>query len=139
VPADAGHLERDAQRRRHDPPAPRPLPLFEPAAIDPADADALRRRGERESEARRFRGGLSPLPEPTQRIDVAPMPPLPPPPRVALPPAAGQPGGPPIALPTCGPAGCFDASGRALGGGAGGVLMSPDGRPCIRVGASASC
>ncbi len=139
VPADTGHLQRDAQRRLLEPPLSRILPQADPGGIDPAQADALRRSGEGEREARQLRGGLSPMPEPTRRIEVAPMPPMPAPPRVALPPAAGQPGGPPIGLPTCGPAGCIDANGRALGGGAGGVLMTPEGRPCVRVGAQAVC
>jgi hypothetical protein len=139
APADAGHLQRDAQRRLLDPPLSTGLPQADRGAIDPAQAEALRRQGEREGEARRLRGGLSPVPEPTPRIEVAPMPAMPPPPRVELPPAAGQPGGPPIALPTCGPAGCFDANGRPLGGGAGGVLITPEGRPCIRVGGQAGC
>jgi hypothetical protein len=148
--ADGGHLRRDAERRRYDPPlgahrraAPvtpdDPSDLARPG-LDPVDAEALRRQGEREQAARRLRGGLAPPPEPTPPIRSAPpLPAMPAPPRIALPSGPGQPGGPPVALPTCGPAGCFDAGGRPLGGGGGDVLFTPDGRPCIRMGASASC
>ncbi|RPH46077.1 MAG: hypothetical protein EHM87_03765 [Burkholderiales bacterium] len=146
----ADHLRRDAERRARDmPPAARPqagapgtlpAPLGEPREIEPAQAEALRRQGERERDARRLRGGLAPSPQPTPRIqpDAPPVLSMPPPPRIAIP-QAGEPGGPPIALPTCGPAGCFDANGRAMPSGGDGVLIGPGGRPCLRTGAMATC
>ncbi len=115
--------------------------LFDPPRpIDPAQAEAWRQRGERERDARRLRGGLAPAPEPMPRIqpDAPPVLSMPPPPRIAIP-QAGEPGGPPIALPTCGPAGCFDANGRAMPSAGGGLLMGPGGRPCVRTGAMATC
>lgn len=110
-----------------------------PAAPDDATLREWRERGEREAAARRDRGGLTPPPPATPRIGADP-PPQPPPvavPRITVP-GAGEPGGPPIGLPTCGPAGCFDANGRVLPG-SGGVLTGPGGRPCVRNGATATC
>jgi hypothetical protein len=152
---DGGHLERDAQRRA----AERPLgpqragvtpatevpqaPAGTPDGATPGSDDTRlrqeRERGEREREARRLRGGMAPAPEPMPRIQPSAPPSLamPPPPRIAIP-APGEPGGAPIALPTCGPAGCFDANGRPMGR-SGSVLLTPEGRPCIQVGAAASC
>jgi hypothetical protein len=164
----ADHLRRDAERRAREAPlAPAAMPSrgaaaspadagSTPAASAPADADAWRRQGERERDARRLRGGLAPPPPVTPRIqpDAPASLAMPPPPRIAIP-GPGEPGGPPIALPTCGAAGCFDANGRAwpaAGGGwplspggevlrspGGEVLRSPGGVPCVRVGAAASC
>ena len=152
----ADHRQRDAERRaREAPPAPWPYagvpgtpgtpgtpgaPGTQPAAgvaPDPAQADALRRQGERERDARDRRGGLAPPPEPTPRIqpDAPTSPSMPPPPRIAIP-LPGEPGGPPIALPTCGPAGCFDANGRPIGGT---VPLTPEGLPCNRVGNVLTC
>jgi hypothetical protein len=151
-PDGADHRARDAQRRALESatPAPRAPGAVQPSrtaaggattdAIDPARADEMRRQGEREREARRLRGGMAPVPEPMPRIqpDAPPSPMVPLPPRIAVP-RPGEPGGPPIALPTCGPAGCFDANGRALPSAGGGVLIAPGGRPCVRTGDSASC
>ncbi len=104
-------------------------------------ADAIRRRGERERDARRQRGSISPPPPATPRVqpDAPAAPPTRPPPRIAIP-GPGEPGGPPIPLPSCGPAGCFDANGRPLPRvGGSDVLIGPGGRPCVQVGAMASC
>jgi hypothetical protein len=100
----------------------------------------MRRQGERERDARRLRGGLAPLPAPTPRIqpDAPPALAMPPPPRIAIP-GPGEPGGPPVALPTCGPAGCFDTQGRAWPSAGGDLLRSPGGAPCVRTGAMAQC
>ncbi len=94
-------------------------------------------RTEREVDARRLRGApvLPAVPRIGAEPPVEPVPARIP--RIAVP-GPGEPGGPPIALPTCGAAGCFDAGGRPLSGG-GAVLTTPDGRPCIRIGAAASC
>jgi len=113
----------------------------------PARADRVERieriepieRAEREVDARRLRGALAPPAPAVPRIGAEP-PAEPAPvriPRIAVP-GPGEPGGPPIALPTCGAAGCFDAGGRPLSG-AGAVLTTPEGRPCVRIGAAASC
>lgn len=151
---DGGHLERDARRRATErplgersvaavPSVTAPSTTGPAAAPSPAPDDAqrqrLREQGERELEARRLRGGMAPLPEATPRIQPSAPPGLemPRPPRIAIP-APGEPGGPPIALPTCGPAGCFDANGRPLGR-SGSVLTTPEGRPCIQVGSAAAC
>lgn len=105
-----------------------------------ADAETMRRQGERERDARRLRTVPAPPLPPTQRIqpDAPPAPVSAPPPRIAIP-GPGQPGGPPIALPTCGPMGCFDASGRALPSAGGDMLLTPEGRPCTRIGAALTC
>lgn len=147
---DGGHLQRDAQRRAAErplearPTAAVPAPPGRAASEPPPAPDEARIRqwreqGEREREARRLRGGMAPPPEATPRIQPSAPPSLamPPPPRIAIP-APGEPGGPPIALPTCGPAGCFDANGRPLGR-SGSVLVTPGGRPCIQVGSAAGC
>jgi hypothetical protein len=130
------HRRRDAARRASVPADP---PLASRVATDPERDREWRERGEREREARRTRGGLAPPPQPIPRIGADPPTGLaaPPVPRIAIP-RPGEPGGPPIALPTCGPGGCFDANGRPLSG-SGNLLMSPDGRPCVRLGASATC
>ena len=123
----------------------------EAGALSPTvgDAEAMRRQGVRERDARRARGAIAAPPLPaTPRIgsDAPPhsAPPRPVPPRIPIP-APGEPGGPPIALPTCGPAGCFDANGRhwpsvgAPGPGSPGLMIGPGGRPCVRIGDAVSC
>ena len=137
-PARGDAMRRDAARRASDP-AHAPRGDTPPAPVDEETARAWRERGEREAEARRRRGALAPPPPATPRIGADPPPQVPPVtlPRIVVP-GPGEPGGPPIALPTCGPAGCFDANGRPLQG-SGGVLTTPDGRPCVRTGAAASC
>ena len=143
------HRQRDAQRRALEPVAPFVAPrpdLTEPiapvprSALEPADADAMRRQGERERDARRGRGGplMPPVSTPPIQPDAPAAVAMPPPPRQVLP-QPGQPGGPPIAVPTCGPAGCFDANGRAMPSAGGGMLMGPGGQPCMRMGASVTC
>lgn len=134
------HRQRDAERRARDGSAGSPGTLPPPAEADPAQAEALRRQGERERDARGRRGGLAPPPEATPRIqpDAPPSPAMPAPPRIPIP-QPGEPGGPPIALPTCGPAGCFDANGRALPDAGGGLLIGPGGRPCVRIGNAVTC
>jgi hypothetical protein len=145
----ADHHQRDAQRRALEPAAPlaRPRPDFaQPSSpaprntLDPAEADAMRRQGDAERDARRGRGGVVLPPVSTPRIqpDAPAAVAMPPPPRQVIP-QPGQPGGPPIAVPTCGPAGCFDANGRAMPSAGGGLLMGPGGQPCIRMGAAVTC
>lgn len=110
-----------------------------PGGEDPADE--FRRRGERERDARRQRGSISPPPPATPRVqpDAPAAPPTRPPPRIAIP-GPGEPGGSPIPLPSCGPAGCFDANGRPMPRvGGSDVLIGPGGRPCVQIGAMASC
>lgn len=151
-PGGADHLARDAERRARErtgaPPAVPALPSpsatspATPAPPDPASADdELRRRGERERDARRGRGGTLPVPMVVPRIqpDAPAAVPVAPPPRIAIP-GPGEPGGAPIALPSCGPAGCFDTNGRPMPRvGGTDVLIGPGGRPCIQLGGSASC
>ena len=148
---DDGHLQRDAERRAAERAVgPRPTAAVPASpdtaggaasstASDEAQARQWREQGEREREARRLRGGMTPEPVPMPRIQPSAPPTLtmPPPPRIAIP-APGEPGGPPIALPTCGPAGCFDANGRPMGR-SGTVLLTPEGRPCNQVGSAAAC
>lgn len=145
----ADHHQRDAQRRAFDAAAPiaPPRPDFsQPSTaaprnrLDPAEADAMRRQGDAERDARRVRGGVVLPPVSTPRIqpDAPAGVAMPPPPRQVIP-QPGQPGGPPIAVPTCGPAGCFDANGRAMPSAGGGLLMGPGGQPCIRMGAAVTC
>lgn len=146
-PATTYAMRRDAARRPSDP-APRPasVPPGGPSdgGVVPATVDRVERierieRTEREVDARRLRGALAPPAPAVPRIGAEP-PVEPAPvliPRIAVP-GPGEPGGPPIALPTCGAAGCFDAGGRPLSGG-GAVLTTPEGRPCVRIGAAATC
>ena len=147
----ADHLARDAERRARErvgaPPAvasPSPPASAAPSApvpADPAAADELRRAGERERAARQGRGSMLPAPMVVPRIqpDAPAAVPVAPPPRIAIP-GPGEPGGPPIALPSCGPAGCFDANGRPMPRvGGTDVLIGPGGRPCIQVGGAAGC
>jgi hypothetical protein len=150
-PTGADHRARDAERRARErapvPPAALPPPAAPAKADpvpgpDPATLEEIRRRGERERDARQRRGSIAPPPPPTPRI--APDPPSavptpPAPPRIAIP-GPGEPGGPPIPLPSCGPAGCFDANGRPMPRvGGTDVLIGPGGRPCVQVGGAASC
>ena len=146
--AGADHLRRDAERRaagsatvRRSAAAPVPGTAPAPRSPDAVEAEAWRREGERERAARAGRGGpVLPSPavpriQPDAPASLA-MPPSPP--RIAIP-GPGEPGGPPVAVPLCGPAGCVDANGRVLPSAGGGVLIGPGGRPCTVVGGAASC
>jgi hypothetical protein len=147
----ADHLARDAERRAREragaPPAaastPSPISASPAAPVpaDPATEDEIRRRGERERDARQGRGSTLPAPMVVPRIqpDAPTAVPVAPLPRIAIP-GPGTPGGPPIALPSCGPAGCFDANGRPMPRvGGTDVLIGPGGRPCLQIGGAAGC
>jgi len=151
--ARAGHPAGDPAREVGDlrgaddaPPrdASRSGPVMPGGDAHPAGDDALdavRRRGERERDARRQRGSIPTPPPATPRVqpDAPAAPPTRPPPRIAIP-GPGEPGGPPVPLPGCGPAGCVDANGRPMPRvGGSDVLIGPGGRPCVQIGAMASC
>lgn len=145
--AGADHVRRDAERRAAEAAivpraagASTPGTAPVPGPLDPAEAHAWRHQGERERAAREGRVGPLPPPPGVPRIqpDAPPSLAMPPPPRIAIP-RAGEPGGPPIALPSCGPAGCVDADGRPMPSAGGGMLIGPGGRPCTRLGSAAIC
>lgn len=106
----------------------------------PDEPATTRDPGERERAARRARGAPVPVPPTTEPFPPpAAAPAAAAPPRIAIP-RPGEPGGLPIALPTCGPAGCFDTEGRAWPHAGGTASMPPGGgRPCVRTGAAVTC